>query len=284
MKLKYNDTIGIISPSGPVLDKESFFKNIETLKQKGFKVKVFPNALNNEGFLAGSDKERLDDLHAAFLDNEVDAILCSRGGYGAIRLLDFIDYDIIKNNKKLFIGSSDSSAFLAAFYSRAELISLHAPMLLNGFCDLDIEKINNQKTIEPKKKHRVLFEGEAQGVLWGGNLATIASLFGAKNYLPKDDIILFLEDICEPPYKIDRMLVEIYRNSDLKEKIKGVVFGEFLGISKQELKEVENTLCDFSQKIAVPCVYGFDITHGKNNIVIPFGASAKLFGSKICLL
>ena len=150
--------------------------------------------------------------------------------------------------------------------------------------DLDIEKINNQKTIEPKKKHRVLFEGEAQGVLWGGNLATIVSLFGAKNYLPKDDIILFLEDICEPPYKIDRMLVEIYRNSDLKEKIKGVVFGEFLGISKQELKEVENTLCDFAQKMSVPCVYGFDITHGKNNIAVPFGASAKLFGSKICLL
>ncbi len=285
LELKKGASIGIISPCGPVYDRESFFLNIKILEQKGFKVKVFPHALCSNGFLAGSDQERLEDLHAAFLDKNTDIILCSRGGYGAIRLLDKIDYDIIKNNRhKIFIGSSDATAFLAAFYCRAGISSLHALMLLNGFADLDIDKINNLKVIKAKKKHKILFGGEAHGVLWGGNLATIVSLFGARNYLPESDIILFLEDICEPPYKIDRMLMQIFRNHALREKIKGIVFGEFTGISKEDLKIVEKVLFEYAQKFALPCVYGYDITHNKNNIALPFGADVKLFGSKICLL
>ena len=145
-------------------------------------------------------------------------------------------------------------------------------------------KINNLKVIKAKKKHKILFGGEAHGVLWGGNLATIVSLFGARNYLPESDIILFLEDICEPPYKIDRMLMQIFRNHALREKIKGIVFGEFTGISKEDLKIVEKVLFEYAQKFALPCVYGYDITHNKNNIALPFGADVKLFGSKICLL
>ena len=284
MKLKSGDTIGRISPSGSICDRETFFKKVDGLKNLGYKVKIFPNVFNQKGYLAGSDAERLNDLHAAFLDDECSAILCSRGGYGAIRLLDKINYNIIKNNPKIFIGSSDATALLAAFYAQAGLKSFHSLMLLNGFSKNDIDLINNQKEILPKKKHKIFIDGEAQGVLWGGNLSTIVSLFGSDNYLPNEDMILFLEDINEPLYKIDKMLVQIFRNTQLKNKIKALIFGEFSGLKKEEEKQLENLLFEYSKMLNVPCVFGYNITHGKNNVTVPFGRCAKLFGSKICLL
>lgn len=284
MKIKSGDTIGIISPSSSICDRETFFKKVDELKNLGYKVKIFPNVFNQKGYLAGSDAERLNDLHAAFLDDECSAILCSRGGYGAIRLLDKINYNIIKNNPKIFIGSSDATALLAAFYAQAGLKSFHSLMLLNGFSKNDIDLINNQKEILPKKKHKIFIDGEAQGILWGGNLSTIVSLFGSGNYLPNEDIILFLEDINEPLYKIDKMLMQIFRNVQLKNKIKAIIFGEFLGLKKEEEKQLENLLFEYAKMLNVPCVFGYDITHGKNNVTVPFGRCAKLFGSKICLL
>lgn len=284
MKLKAGDTIGIISPSGPISNKEIFFQKADELKNLGYKIKIFPNVFNQKGWLAGDDTERLSDLHAAFSDDECSAILCSRGGYGAIRLLDKIDFNIIRNNPKIFIGSSDATAFLATFYAQANLVSFHSLMLLNGFSKNDIDLINNQKEILPKKKHKIFIDGEAQGVLWGGNLSTIVSLFGSCNYLPDKEIILFLEDINEPLYKIDKMLIQIFRNLQLKNKIKGVVFGEFLGLKKEEEKQLENLLFEYSKMLNIPCVYGYDITHGKNNVTLPFGRCAKLLGAKICLL
>lgn len=284
MKLKAGDTIGIISPSGAISNREIFFQKVEDLKALGYKVKIFPNVFNQKGYLAGDDSERLEDLHSAFSDDEVNAILCSRGGYGAIRLLDKIDYNIIKNNPKIFMGSSDATALLIAFYARADLAGYHTLMLLNGFSKNDIDLINNQKEILPKKKHKVFTQGSASGVLWGGNLSTIVSLFGSYNYLPEKDIILFLEDINEPLYKIDKMLIQIFRNSRLREKIKAVIFGEFTGLAKDESKKLENILFEYSKMLNIPCVYGYDITHGKNNIALPFGRCTKLLGAKIYLL
>lgn len=288
MKINLGDTIGIISPSGAISDKEGFYERINYISQIGYKVKVFPNALKQNGYLAGEDKERLLDLHSAFLDDEVKVILASRGGFGAIRILDDIDYEIIKNNPKIFIGSSDITAFLAAFYAKSALVSYHSPMLMNGFCFENFERyinlINNQKEILPKKKFKTLLQGDCEGILWGGNLSTIVSLFGSFNYLPDKNIILFLEDINEPLYKIDKMLMQIYRNFNLREKIKGIIFGEFLGLNKDEQKKLETLLLNYAKKFSVPTYYNYDITHGKNNTVVPFGKSAKLFGGKICLL
>ena len=284
MKLKAGDTIAIISPAGEVANREIFFKKADEIRALGFRVKIFPNALNKEGYLAGSDEERLEDLHGAFSDNEVNAILCSRGGYGTLRLLDKIDYNIIKNNPKIFIGSSDITNLLIAFYARAALKSFHALMLLNGFSKRDIDLINNQKEILPLKKHKIFIEGNTKGILWGGNLSTIVSLFGSDDYLPDEDIILFLEDIGEPLYKIDKMLLQILRNEELKSKIKGIIFAQFTGLCAQDLKSSENLFFRYAKKFDVPCVLGYNIGHVKNSILIPFGRCANLVGSKIYLL
>ena len=284
MKLKPGDTIAIISPAGEIANREIFFKKVDEIKALGFKIKIFPNALNKNGYLAGSDEERLEDLHGAFSDGEVSAILCSRGGYGTLRLLDKIDYNIVKNNPKIFIGSSDITNLLIAFYARANLKSFHALMLLNGFSQRDINLINNQKEILAQKKHKIFIKGEAKGILWGGNLSTVTALFGSDSYLPDDEIILFLEDINEPLYKIDKMLLQILRNKDLKNKIKGIIFGQFSGLSAKDLKLSENLFFQYAKKFDVPCVLGYSIGHVKNSILIPFGRYVNLVGSKIYLL
>ena len=284
MKLNFGDTIGIIAPSGAISDKDSFFKNIEALKAD-FRVKILPHVLDDFGFLASCDENRLEDLHNAFLDAEIKAILCARGGYGAIRLLDKINWEIIKNNKKPFIGFSDITAFHIMFYKMAGLKTYHAPMLMSGFAT--DKKKDCLDTINGFKKElcakKILQSGDAEGILWGGNLATLISLFGA-DFIPDQDIILFLEDINEPLYKLDKMIVQIYRNNQLRLKIKAICLGEFSGLNKKEQGALNFWMKNWAQMFKVPFLCGLNISHGKNNEAVPFAQRAKICGTKICLL
>lgn len=291
MKLKANDTIGIIAPSGAIADKEAFFKKVQKLNLLGFKTKVFENVLSNFDFLASSDENRISDLHSAFLDPEISAILCARGGYGALRIVDKIDYEIIKNNPKIFIGFSDITLLHMAIFKKTGLKTFHAPMLLSGFADDKfkdtIDTINGfKKEIKGKK---ILKEGCVNGILWGGNLSTIVSSFGGEDFTPNADIVLFLEDINEPLYKLDKMMTQILRNKNLAKKVKALIFGEFSGLLKNE----NNRLCFWQKKWAdefnVPSSLGFPISHTKVNSAIPFGQKCKFeavknVGTKICLL
>ncbi len=257
--------VGIIAPSGSV-------ENIDEIKVKEFfdskkiEVEIFPSCFEKFRYMAGSDDIRLNDIHCSFSDKSIDTIICARGGFGALRLLDKIDYSIIKENKKNFIGFSDVTALLVSFYKNANLPCFHGKMLVNGVLNMDnIEFENYKNSIEnPSFK-----TGLKNGILWGGNLATIVSLFGSKteSYLPNEDIILFLEDINEPDYKIDRMLTQILRKKELTSKIKGVIFGSFTGCGKY----IENIKEEFIQKLDVPYENNPDIGHVNSNIVVPFG-------------
>lgn len=286
MKLQIGDKIGIIAPSGVVFDKEGFHQKVQVLIQLGFKVEVFPSVLKSFDFLSASDNERLEDLHNAFLNPEIKAILCARGGYGALRLVDKIDYDLIKNNPKIFIGFSDITILHVAFYKHANLKTFHAPMLLSGFADCAqkdcLDTINGfKKEILGKK---ALIEGEAQGILWGGNLSSLVCCLCGDEFIPNEDIILFLEDVCEPLYKLDKMMTQILRHKTLMSKIKGVVFGDFILNDKKEKQRLNFWLDIWAKEFNVPCSLGFKISHGKNNEAIPFGVYSKLIGTKICLL
>lgn len=252
------DTIAFIAPSS--LPEGDFAPTVE-----GFKVKIFPSCTRHS-----NDDERVKDLHDAFSDPEIKAIICARGGYGALRILDKIDYNIICANPKIFAGSSDITLLLLMFYSKCGLVTYHSKM----GC---LPEAPSSKIL-PKKDVLTLNKGSAKGVLWGGNLATIVSLFGSAGYLPKDNIILFLEDINEPIYKIDRMLTQIFRNSELKNKIKGIIYGEFTGADEEELKTL------LTQFAPVPAFYGYNISHGTNNQTLPVGAEAELLeNGTICL-
>lgn len=269
--MDFMKNIGIIAPSGYIENIEKLHSAKIFLENFNISVKIFPSCYKNFRGMAGDDEIRLNDLHSAYLDKDIDTIICARGGYGAIRLLDKIDYNIIKNNPKKLIGSSDITALLISVYKKTGRINYHAKMALNSISEMnESEFLNYKEKIENNIYKVPQFKNNTpKGTLWGGNLATIVSLFGApyESYIPNEDIILFIEDINEPDYKIDRMLTQILRNIPLKEKIKGVIFGEFIGAEKY----LNDILKEFAASLNIP--YAFDplITHGKANTVVPFG-------------
>ncbi len=275
--------IAIIAPSGNIETLDNLLQAKSFMESIGIKVTIFPGCYKKFRYMAGDDKTRLEDLHNAYLDDDIDTIICMRGGYGAIRLLDKIDYDIIKKHPKKFVGSSDITALLVSIYKNTGQITYHAKMAVNGIAKMSLDEFYQYKNaIEndvydlPKFNHCALnfkdgtFEGGMlRGILWGGNLATIVSLFGAepKSYVPDEDIILFIEDINEPDYKIDRMLTQILRNKPLREKIKSVIFGEFIGAGKY----LDEILKEFALTLGAPYTYDLNITHGDKNTVVPIG-------------
>jgi len=285
--------VGIIAPSGNIEDIEKLYGVKNFLARFDINVKFFKSCSSKFRYMAGSDDIRLESLHSAFLDPEIDTIICARGGYGAIRILDKIDYNIIKNNPKKFVGSSDITALLVSIYKNTRQITYHAKMALNGVSEMyEAEFLEYKNAIEnnfykmPEFNYngRVLKQSGLRpgngAVLWGGNLATIVSLFGSnpESYIPNEDIVLFLEDINEPDYKIDRMLTQILRNKPLKEKIKAVIFGEFISASKDGTRKstgsdgiLNEILEEFKNALNVPFAFDMNITHGKNNTIVPIG-------------
>lgn len=281
-KIVWMKNVAIIAPAGNIDEIDNLYEAEKFLFSQNITVKIFNGCGQKFRYMAGNDNIRLEDLHSAFLDPMIDTIICARGGYGAMRLLDKIDYDIIRNNPKKFVGSSDITALLVSIFKHTGLVTYHAKMALNGISKMgEREFLKYRNAIEnnvyamPKFncservwKKGGLYPGDGT-VLWGGNLATIVSLFGSptESYVPNEDIVLFIEDINEPDYKIDRMLTQILRNLPLKSKIKAVIFGEFIGAGKY-LNEV---LKEFVDTLNVPYAFDTNITHGANNAVVPVG-------------
>ena len=269
--MKKIKTIALIAPSGNLRNLEEINQKISILESR-FKIKKFYNKNVSNGYLSDTDENRAKYFEKAFLDDEVDLVLSIRGGYGAIRIVDKINYDLIKNSNKYYLGSSDASIFLIALDKKTNIKCFHGLMITNGFVE------NLEKNIEIIENDlfeldlKTLKEGKMQGKLWGGNLSSLVSLFSDEQYLPNEDIILFLEDLAEPIYKIDKMFFEIYRNKKLKEKIKGIIFGDFY----LEEDEILPLLKEYSNLFNVPTKICKNITHQPFNITIPFGKSLNL--------
>ena len=276
--------IAIIAPAGNLETLDNLQQAKSFLENFGIGVTIFPGCHKKFRYMAGNDEIRLEDLHNAYLDNDIDTIICARGGYGAIRLLDKIDYDIIKKHPKKFVGSSDITALLVSIYKNTGQVTYHAKMAASSIAKMSLDEFYQYKNAIESDAYNLAkfnrftqgFEGNDEydcsmlrGILWGGNLATIVSLLGAepKSYVPDEDIILFIEDINEPDYKIDRMLTQILRNKPLRDRIKGVIFGEFIGAGKY----LDEILKEFTLALGVPYTYDLHITHGDKNTVVPVG-------------
>lgn len=285
--LNKGDKIGLVTPSG-FISEEKLNRTIRNLKKFGL-IPFYTDKLKSKrGYLAGTDKERLQELHEMFSDKNIKAILCVRGGYGATRLLDQIDYKLIKNNPKPFVGFSDITALLSAFYKYANLPSFHGIVGASLFSDYtqkcfrDI-LMNSEIKIEIKsfkdeqEDQYILKSGAAEGIMIGGNLAVITSLLGTPFDIDWTDKIIFLEEINEPPYKIDRMLTQLISAGKFN-NVKAVIFGKFNKCDKNDfrIKEDESfslkeVITERFQKINVPSVYGFSFGHVKNQAIFPFG-------------
>ena len=276
-KLKKNDTIGILAVSGRIKEIENIEKAKKFLEKEGYNVKVSDTCYNSHRYMAGnSDDECIKEFHKFFLDKSIDAILCARGGYGTLRLINKIDWNIVKDNPKIFAGYSDITILLAMMYKKCSLVTFHSAMA-NGDFACDIEEYTKNsffdalegKTVKITAENvKTYKEGEAEGILWGGNLSSLVSLCGI-DFIPEENIILFLEDLNEPVYKIDKMLTQLFNIDKLKRNVKGIVLGEFKNID--DIDWFDSLIEEFSLRLNIPISSGYKITHNKVKDTVPYG-------------
>lgn len=284
-KLNKGDTIGILALSGAVESKENILRAKKYFQDKGYKVVLSDNIFDKNRYLAGSDEKKVEELHKFFKDPDIKMILCSRGGYGAIRLLDKIDWNVIKNNPKIFAGYSDVSAIESMILTKTGLITFYSPVAQSDFGVENVSKmmeksffnaVTNTKDliVEPcKRRTKTYNEGIAKGVLWGGNLATIVSMCGL-DFIPDEKFILFTEDLGEDTYKIDKMFTQLFNIEKFKKNIQGIVLGDFLDVTNK--KYFDEFFFELGGKYRIPILSGFKITHSKEKHTIPYGAEVEL--------
>jgi len=296
-KIKNGDLIGIISPASSPDDLTLVESGVKYIEGLGYRTTLGKNVAKTRGYLAGTDAERVDDIHQMFGDKNVKAIFCLRGGYGAFRILDKIDYKVIRNSPKIFVGFSEITALQMAFLKKVNLITFAGPMVLPNFSK-DISRYTEEnfwRMITSTKKSPNIripeFEkllplnpGNTSGRIVGGNLSVFVSLLGTK-YLPNlKDKILFLEEINEPPYKIDRMLNQLKLNK-VFEKVKGIILGSFTDCVELDKNKKTLTLQevgeDYFNDLSVPVIHSFPHGHIKDLVTIPIGSKVKLNASKV---
>lgn len=278
-------TIGIIALSG-VIDKEKLNFAINNLKILGYNVKLSKNIFDTNRYLAGNDNDKVEELEKFFLDSKIDIIMTARGGYGAIRLIDKIDYNILKNHPKIFTGFSDVTALLLMIYKKTGMVTYHGLMATPDFgfdCEIDEFSFQNfQAAINGEELNfegnKIYRDGAAEGIIWGGNLATIVSLCGT-NFIPNEDFIFFAEDLNEPVYKIDKMFTQLFNINEFKKYCKGIVLGDFLDCGNE--KWLEEFFVELSGIHQIPIIGGFKITHNRKKITIPIGKNSILSGANL---
>lgn len=296
-KLKQGDVIGLISPASLPKDISRIEKGVKYLESLGYRVEVGKNVGKERGYLAGTDEERLEDLHNMFANKDVNAIFCVRGGYGTGRLLDQIDYKLIKKNPKIFVGYSDITALQMAFLKKCGLVTFAGPMVAVDFHDeiSDFTMENFWRVITSSKKIGklenpdeeklyILDKGRAEGQLIGGNLALFTSLFGT-GYLPDlSESILMFEEIGEEPYRLDRMFKQLSFQKNFN-KINGVILGRFKGCTDEDEKEgkslsLNDVIGDYWANKEYPVIYNFKHGHISDNLTVPFGVNCKMNTSR----
>ena len=285
-KLQKGDTIGILAVSGKIKEYKRIENAANYLKEEGYKVIISDTCKTSHRYMAGvSDDDCIKELHNFFKNKEINAILCARGGYGTLRLLDKINWNIIKNNPKIFAGYSDITILLNMIYKKTGLITFHSAMANGDFGETIEEYTSNSffKTLKGiTKKYsaengKIINKGISKGILWGGNLSTLVSLCGI-NFVPDEDLILFLEDLNEPIYKIDKMLTQLFNIKKIKKNVKGIAFGEFKDI--EDIKTLEEVQKEIANKYNIPACTGFKFTHNKIKDTIPVGVHAELNADK----
>jgi muramoyltetrapeptide carboxypeptidase len=273
------DTIGIVAPAGP-FDRESFEQGIARIHEMGFCTKTDPRIFAREGYMAGTDVSRAAQVNAMVADTEVKAVICARGGYGSLRILEALDYAAIGSSAKAIIGFSDITALHRAILLRSSLVTLHGPMVTTlPRCDEESRMSWYRaltETVSPPmdlSHARVLKPGKAEGVLTGGNLATLCHLTGTPLGATFEGQVLLVEEIGEVPYRIDRMLTQM-KMAGLFDGLAGVVLGSFEDCGAMD--EIDALMLERFADMSIPIVSGVRIGHGRSNWTVPLGVAARL--------
>lgn len=297
--LAVGQTVGLIAPSSPSRDDDDVRMAAEVLESLGFRVRESANLYRRHGYLAGSDAERAADLNAMFADETVDAIFALHGGYGASRLLPLLDYDCIRRNPKVLLGYSDITALLNGIFTQTGLITFHGKVAAGNFTDYTLAEfkkilmagteelvIGAAPSFAPQlgrvdRENRLvrLAPGYAEGQLMGGNLTLLSHLIGTPYAPDFSGKILFLEDVGESVYRIDRMLTQLLLAGQLQQ-VAGIVLGKFTDCkptySSGSSLSLSEVLIERCTNLGVPVLRGLMIGHIEDQTVVPVGCKAAL--------
>lgn len=283
-RLHRGDLIGVISPAAAV-DAEMLHRGCATLEQLGFLTRVGGHALRRHRFLAGTDPQRTHELMSMFQDPAVCGIFCSRAGYGSGRLLPLLDFSQLAQTPKVFLGYSDVSLLLNAFVQQAGFVCFHGPVVAGEFArggaERSLAHLLNLLTTgigEPFLTFStVIREGIAEGQLVGGCLSVLVATLGTPFALDTNDAILFLEDVGEKPYRIDRMLTQLKQAGKL-DNVAGVVFGEMSGClgENNDPALLLSVIVDIFSDYSYPVGFGLPAGHGGDNFALPLGTHVRL--------
>jgi muramoyltetrapeptide carboxypeptidase len=268
------DKVAIVAMSGPC-DPVRLNNGVKVLESLGLSCVVTESCYQRLGFLSAPDDLRLRNLHESFASPEIRGIFAARGGYGAQRLLPYIDYGLIKKNPKVFAGYSDVTALHIILNQKCDLVTFHAPMPISDFGSVEgvtstLQSLNDvlfKGIINFPKNNITLVPGSVSAPLVGGNLSVIVSSLGTPYEIDTHNRILFLEDINEEPYKIDRMLLQLKYAEKLKDAA-GFILGDF---SPQTLETLRQPVYDLLVPLGKPTVAGFPCGHTSPNITLPLG-------------
>lgn len=298
-RLKAGDTVGLINPAGATFDPEDVVIAEETFAALGLKMKAGTHLLDRYGYLAGTDEARAADVNAMYADPKVNGIITLRGGWGCNRLLDLLDYKMIAKNPKILMGYSDITSLLLALNAKTSLVTFHGPVGISTWNEYSTDFVKRLLfegqafTMENPKdigdnltqvKNRVLTitSGQAQGKLLGGNLSVLTAMVGS-DYLPDfRGNILFLEEVSEDIYRVDRMLTQL-KLAGILNDISGFVFGKCSdcdaggGYGSLTLNEI---LDDHIKPLGIPAWYGSMIGHISDKFTIPLGVEAEIDADK----
>ncbi len=291
--LKAGDTVGVITPCSPKFEPDSLNGIKPTFQHFGLKAKIGKHVGKRTASFQQDIAARLDDLHAMFADTEVKAIFAS-GGYGASQILDKIDYDLIKKNPKIFIGFSDVTALHLAIHKFTGLVTFHGPTPYSTFNEFTqasfnkavfssepIGKLTNsdpENTFRPAYRIRTVFPGTVTGRLVGGNLSLIAATMGTPYEIETEDKILFLEDVAEANYRVDRMLTQLHLAKKF-DKVRGIIWGECRRCDDDldtSIYTLGETIDNILRPLEIPVISGMTIGHTADKLTLPLGVQATL--------
>lgn len=292
--LKTGDKIAFVAPAGIIFEKDDFARMERVMELKGYRVTFGENVRKRWGYFSGTDRERAEDVNRMFADPDVNAILAVRGGWGCSRILEYIDFDAIKNNPKIYCGFSDNTALEMAIYKKTGLVTFHGPNGNSEWTEFtrrhfssvlkDGEKTNMQIPAAEKPDARTISSGKATGKLLGGNLTIIVSLLGTP-YMPDlTGAILFTEDIGEQVYRIDRMLTQL-KLAGVLDKISGFVFGQCYDCDEgsDPTFQLSEILDQHLKPLGIPAFSGTMISHLDNIFTVPQGTRAEMDADELTI-
>ncbi|MDY6038474.1 MAG: LD-carboxypeptidase [Eubacterium sp.] len=288
-QLKKGETVGIICPSSPI-KTERIEQVKKTIENMGYKTKLAENLDKVfAGFMAGDGKERALWINKMFADKEVYAIFCVRGGDGSSRVMEYLDYETIKENPKIFVGYSDVTNLHLAFNQKCGLVSFHGPMISSNMIDdFDVETetsffstINASEDFEYQNPQgfdiKMLKPGKATGNLVGGNLSLLSASVGTDFEVETENNILFIEEVSEPMSKIEKWIFHL-RNAGKLDKCKGIILGQFTKVQNEDEPEYDEKQVVLAalKGLEIPVVYNVQSGHGYPMMTLPMGAKCTL--------